>query len=112
MFRQISWIPLWALLLGLGVPANAQQPNKVSRVGYLAAVSAAADAPRLKAFRQGLLDLGHIDGQNIIIEYRHEAGGFERLPALAADRDRGTPRGATPPPPPGIRVRTTAVRPG
>jgi putative ABC transport system substrate-binding protein len=85
MFRKISWIPLWALLLGLGVPANAQQPNKVSRVGYLAAVSAAADAPRLKAFRQGLLDLGHIDGQNIIIEYRHEAGGFERLPALAAE---------------------------
>jgi putative ABC transport system substrate-binding protein len=85
MFRQISWIPLWALLLGLGAPANAQQPNKVSRVGYLAAVSAAADAPRLKAFRQGLLDLGHIDGQNIIIEYRHEAGGFERLPALAAE---------------------------
>jgi hypothetical protein len=51
MFRKISWIPLWALLLGLGAPADAQQPIKISRVGYLAAVSAAADAPRLKAFR-------------------------------------------------------------
>ena len=85
MFRQISWIPLWALLLGLGAPAEAQPPNKISRVGYLAAVSAAADAPRLRAFRQGLAGLGHIEGQNIIIEYRHEGGGFERLPALAAE---------------------------
>jgi putative ABC transport system substrate-binding protein len=85
MFRQISWIPLWALLLGFGAPADAQQPNKISRVSYLAAVSAAADAPRLKAFRQGLLDLGHIEGQNIMIEYRHEGGGFERLPSLAAE---------------------------
>jgi len=54
-------------------------------VGYLAAVSAAADAPRLEAFRQGLLDHGYIEGQNMIIEYRHEAGVFERLPELAAE---------------------------
>jgi len=72
-------------VLALGARADAQKANKVSRVGYLAAVSAAADAPRLKAFRQGLLDLGHVEGQNIIIEYRHESGGFERLPALAAE---------------------------
>ena len=85
MFRQISWIPLWALLLGFGAAADAQQPNKTPRVSYLAAVSVAADAPRLKAFRQGLLDLGHSEGQNIIIEYRHEGGGFDRLPSLAAE---------------------------
>ena len=83
MFRHGFWVPTCALLLALCAPADAQQPKKISRVGYLAAVSAAADAPRLKAFRQGLLDLGHIEGQNIIIEYRHESGGFERLPALA-----------------------------
>src|SRR6266508_4340438 len=52
---------------------------------FLASVSASADAPRLEAFRQGLRDLGYIEGQNIIIEYRHEAGGFERLPDLAAE---------------------------
>jgi len=79
------WVLPCALVLALGAPADAQQPKKISRVGYIAAVSAAADAPRLKAFRQGLLDLGHIEGQNIIIEYRHEGGGFERLPALAAE---------------------------
>ena len=85
MLRPISWIPVCAILLSLGARADAQQANKISRVGYLAAVSAAADAPRLKAFRQGLLDLGHVEGQNIIIDYRYEAGGFERLPALAAE---------------------------
>jgi putative ABC transport system substrate-binding protein len=85
MMRQIFWVPLCALLLALGVPVDAQQPKKISRVGYLAAVSAAADAPRLEAFRQGLLDLGYIEGQNIIIEYRHESGGFDRLPELAAE---------------------------
>jgi putative ABC transport system substrate-binding protein len=85
MIRQILWVPLCALLLALGAPVDAQPPRKISRVGYLAGVSAAADAPRLEAFRQGLRDLGYIEGQNIIIEYRHEGGGFERLPELAAE---------------------------
>jgi putative ABC transport system substrate-binding protein len=85
MMRQMFWVLLCALLLALGAPVDAQQPRKISRVGYLAGVSAAADAPRLEAFRQGLRDLGYIEGQNMIIEYRHEAGGFERLPALAAE---------------------------
>jgi putative ABC transport system substrate-binding protein len=78
-------MPLCALLLALGGPVDAQQPKKIARLGYLAAVSAAADAPRLEAFRQGLRDLGYIEGQNLFIEFRHEAGGFERLPELAAE---------------------------
>jgi putative ABC transport system substrate-binding protein len=65
--------------------AQVQQPKKTARIGYLAAVSAAADAPRLEAFRQGLRDFGYIEGQNIITEYRHEGRGFERLPELAAE---------------------------
>ncbi len=68
-----------------GGVTEAQQPKKVARVGYLAAVSASADAPRLEAFRQGLRDLGYIEGQNIIIEFRHVDRGFERLPELAAE---------------------------
>ena len=64
--------------------AQAQQPKRIQRVGYLAAVSATADAPRLEAFRQGLRDLGYIEGQNIVIDYRHESRGFERLPEVAA----------------------------
>jgi putative tryptophan/tyrosine transport system substrate-binding protein len=74
-----------AILLTLSLSACAQQPKKPARIGYLAAVSAAADAPRLEAFRQGLRDLGYVEGQNVLIDYRHEARGFEPLPALAAE---------------------------
>ena len=59
MLRHLVWMPLCVLLLALGVPVEAQQPKKSVRVGYLAAVSAAADAPRLEAFRQGLHELGY-----------------------------------------------------
>ena len=74
-----------ALLLALSLHALAQQPAKVGRLGYLAGVSAAADAPRLEAFRQGLRDYGYIEGHNIIIEYHHEGRNLERLPELAAE---------------------------
>jgi putative ABC transport system substrate-binding protein len=76
---------LCALLVGLVADATAQQPKKVPRVGYLAAVSASADAPRLEAFRQGLRDLGYVEGQNIVIDYRHENRDFEQLPELASE---------------------------
>jgi putative ABC transport system substrate-binding protein len=71
-------------ILGSPLIAKAQQ-TKVARVGYLAAVSAAADAPRADAFRQGLRDLGYVEGQNLSIEYRYEASKFDRLPELAAE---------------------------
>ena len=76
---------LCALIFVGRVYGQAPQAKKIPRVGYLAAVSAAADAPRLEAFRQGLRDLGYIEGQNIIVDYRHESGGFELLPDLAAE---------------------------
>jgi ABC-type uncharacterized transport system substrate-binding protein len=85
MIRHIVWGPLCALVLALGLFAEAQPPKKIARLGYLAAVSTAADAPRLEAFRYGLRELGYLEGQNLIIEFRHEGGGFERLPALAAE---------------------------
>lgn len=85
MRRVTSWFLLCTLPFALSAPVEAQQPKKVPRVGYLAAVSATADAPRLNAFRQGLRDLGYVEGQNIIIDYRHEDRGFERLPDLAAE---------------------------
>src|ERR1044071_4733055 len=85
MKRHVLLVSVCALLFVFGALVNAQQPKKTARVGYLAAVSASADAPRLEAFRQALRDLGYIEGQNIIIEYRHDAGGSERLPDLAAE---------------------------
>ena len=85
MSRKILWFLVSTLLFALSAPAEAQQPKKVPRVGYWAAVPASADAPRLEAFRQGLRDLGYVEGQNIIIDYRHEDREFERLPNLAAE---------------------------
>ncbi len=84
MFRKIYYFALCAKLLTLNVPTEAQQA-KIPRVGYLAALSAAADATRMVAFRQGLRELGYIEGKNITIEFRHEGRTFDRLPDLAAE---------------------------
>jgi ABC-type uncharacterized transport system substrate-binding protein len=85
MLRPLWWMPLCALVLALSAPVEAQQPKKVVRLGYLAGVSATADAPRLEAFRQGLRELGYVEGQNLVIEFRHESGELARLPTLAAE---------------------------
>ena len=77
-------VSLCALLFTASARAQAQ-PKKVPRVGYLAAASVSADSPRLEAFRQGLRDLGYIEGQNIFVDYRHEGRNFERLPGLVAE---------------------------
>ena len=68
-----------------GAAALAQQPKKVPRIGFLSPFSPSATAPWLQAFRQGLRDLGWIDGKNIGIEYRYAEGRNDRLPDLAAD---------------------------
>src|SRR4029450_4063967 len=72
------------VLLALGVTAEAQQPKKVPRIGLLGVVSASAAEGRIEAFRQGLRDLGYVEGKNIVIEYRTAEGKLERLPALAS----------------------------
>jgi len=66
--------------------ADAQQTKKISRIGYLSAGigSLSSYAPR-EPFRQGLRELGYVEGKNIIIEYRNAGGKFDRLPALAAE---------------------------
>ena len=66
------------------LPVEAQQPKKVPRIGYLSNASA-ANSPRLEAFRQGLHELGYVEGKNIVIEYRYAEGKLNRLPALAAE---------------------------
>jgi putative tryptophan/tyrosine transport system substrate-binding protein len=65
--------------------ADAQQPGKVYRLGYLSAGSGTLSSPYTTAFRQGLRELGWIEGQNIVIEYRSAEGRFDRLPDLAAE---------------------------
>ena len=75
--------------LGLGIllaplAADAQRAGKVPRVGFLF-YGSPGPSPELDAFRQGLRELGYIDGQNITIEYRFASGRVERLPELAAE---------------------------
>ena len=65
--------------------SEAQQNHKIIRIGILDANSEAVAAPRLEAFREGLRELGHLDGQNISIEPRYADGKLERIPALAAE---------------------------
>jgi ABC-type uncharacterized transport system substrate-binding protein len=63
--------------------AEAQQPGKIPRIGFLSATPASAIAVRVNAFREGLHDLGYIERQNITIEYRYAEGKPESLPHLA-----------------------------
>ena len=65
--------------------AEAQQAQKVWRVGYLSVVSVETDRGWVTAFRDGLRELGYREGQNIAFEQRHAAHQLERLPTLAAD---------------------------
>jgi ABC-type uncharacterized transport system substrate-binding protein len=65
--------------------AQAQQPKKISRIGFLSTAAISSLSPRLDAFRQGLLELGYVEGKNIAIEYRSAEGNINRLPELAAE---------------------------
>jgi putative ABC transport system substrate-binding protein len=86
MNKNVSCLALCAMLLALCLPTEAQQlAGKVPRIGYLTANSESAEQTRLDTFRQGLRALGHVEGQNIVIEYRFTDGKFDRLPDLAAE---------------------------
>ena len=73
------------LLLGLSVSAEAQQTKKIHRIGLLVAGSSSSTATPVEGFQQALHDLGYVEGQNIIIEYRYAEGRQEQLPRLAAE---------------------------
>src|SRR5690242_20077906 len=64
---------------------HAQQAKKVPRIGYLTVPSASAQGPRLEAFRQGLRDLGYVEGKNIFIEYRFAEGNLGRVSTFAGE---------------------------
>jgi ABC-type uncharacterized transport system substrate-binding protein len=74
-----------ALLFALSFPANAQQPGKIPRIGFLGGSSASAYSSFIEAFRQGLRELGYVEGKNIVIEYRFAEGRTDRMPELAAE---------------------------
>jgi len=84
--QKICAFVLSALLCGLWIPAQAQQPMKIPRIGY---VSGTGDPKtpglQVETFRQGLRELGYIEGKNIIIEYRYTEGNADRAPKLVAE---------------------------
>ena len=85
MNRKITVLTLCAMLLALCLPARAQQPKKIPRIGYLIGQSRSTAAVRIDPFRQGLRELGYVEGRNYIIEYRSADGRSERFPDLAAE---------------------------
>jgi putative ABC transport system substrate-binding protein len=85
MRKKIIAIALSAVLLALSFPAQAQQPKKVPRIGFLSGSPPSSITARTEAFRQGLRDLGYVEGKNIVIEWRSGEGKRDRFPALAAD---------------------------
>jgi ABC-type uncharacterized transport system substrate-binding protein len=83
MKKILVWLPV--IFSVANVSAQAQQPTKVPRLGFLTQSSASAVAGRIESFRQGLRELGYVEGKNIIIEWRSADGNNDRLPALAAE---------------------------
>ena len=68
------------VLLALGVTAEAQQPKKVPRIGYLSALDPASESFRSEPIRQALRELGYTERQNIATEYRYAEGKVDRYP--------------------------------
>jgi putative tryptophan/tyrosine transport system substrate-binding protein len=84
--RLIGLAVVLALSLALAPFAiEAQQPGKVAHIGYLSPLSDARDSPNMEAFRQGLRDLGYVEGKTALINARYADGKLEILPELAAE---------------------------
>ena len=84
--RRIAGLSLFVLALAGGAAiAEAQQPAKIPRIGLLMAASPATTVPFTDAFRQGLRDLGYVEGKNIALEFRWAKGRRDPLPGLAAE---------------------------
>jgi putative ABC transport system substrate-binding protein len=88
MSRKMIVFVLSIVILASPHLAPAQQAKKVPRIGFLYAGSPSDQLARVEAFRQGLRELGYVEGKNIVIEYRHAEGKYDRLPALVAELTR------------------------
>jgi putative ABC transport system substrate-binding protein len=84
MNKKLLWL-LTFLILAMGTLAQAQQPGKVPRIGYVSGTDDLNNPGPDETFRQGLRDLGYIEGKNILIEYRSQEGKADRGPGLVAE---------------------------
>jgi len=85
MTRKIIALALNALLFALCASARAQQPGKVSRIGYMSLIGTAKSDPSFAALREGLRVLGYSEGKNILFEYRSAQGNPDRVSGFAAE---------------------------
>ena len=86
--ENLKLVEIFALVVTLaigGAVAQAQQPKKVALIGYLASGNPSSESARFKGIQLALRERGHIDGQNIAIEYRYAEGKNDRAPQLAAE---------------------------
>ena len=82
--KSLFWL-LTTVLLTTAPLAQSQQPTKIPPIGYLTTPLLSANAGRVEAFKQGLRELGYVEGKNIVIEWRSAEGKLDRAPALAAE---------------------------
>jgi putative ABC transport system substrate-binding protein len=86
MKKTFFGLALSGMLFALCLSAEAQQAKKVPRIGYVRAVGVPSiRAPNVEAFREGLRDLGYIEGKNIVIEFRYAEGKPDSIPSLVAE---------------------------
>jgi putative ABC transport system substrate-binding protein len=85
MSTKIIWFALGAVFLAISFPVQAQQPTNIPRLGYLTAPPFSAITAQHEAFRQGLRELGYVEGKNIFVEWRSAEAKLDRLPELAAE---------------------------
>jgi len=86
--QNLKWAGIVAIgftFVMCGAVAQAQQPTKIPRIGFLSATSLSTMSARIEALRQGLRELGYVEGKNIVIEWRSAEGKADLLPALAAE---------------------------
>ena len=94
MSKHPNWAGLLAIVFTLvigGAGVQAQQPGKIPRIGFQSDSPFASIAGRVEGFRQGLRELGYVEGKDIVIEWRSSDGKFERRPEIAAELVRLKP---------------------
>ena len=85
VLRNLVYLASATMLVGFGA-AEAQQPTKIPRIGYVSGTGNSTDqGPYVEALRQGLRDLGHVEGRSFVIEFRGAEGKLDRIPALVND---------------------------
>jgi len=82
---QFLGFALSAVLFAFCFPAEAQQPSKIPKIGFLVIPSRTFFTNRIESFRQGLHSLGYVEGKNVVIEYRYAEGNLDRLSDLAKE---------------------------